>query len=365
MQIKKILHITGLRELGSGQRRQLQYEKNASHKLNFVCWDTVAIHSGDPIEDFEITIPPYLNFLIIRNLYFWLYLLKERKKYDYILFRHIPFDPFSIFFSPFIKNRISVHHSKEVEELKLIKTGWKGRLASNVEKITGKFSLQRSIFIAGVTQEIAIYENLRSNAHKGTLSFPNGIEVNSVDLVPDERDNDSANILFMCSYFSEWHGLDLLLDEIEKADTNLPYFIHLIGQLTTEQNQRISKINSKKIIVHNSLNHRDYFKVAAKCDVGLGSLAMFRNNLHEGSTLKVREMLAMGIPVYSGHIDSAFYNNFKYYHHTNNLKLKELVDFAFKTKGTSRKTIREAATPYIEKETIMQDFINQIESYNN
>lgn len=72
--------------------------------------------------------------------------------------RHMTFDPFALIFAPLIPNRVSIHHAKEIEELRLIRQGWKGRLASVVEKFCGKFSVCKAKMILGVTNEIAEYE---------------------------------------------------------------------------------------------------------------------------------------------------------------------------------------------------------------
>ncbi len=52
---------------------------------------------------------------------------------------------------------------------------------------------------------------------------------------------------------------------------------------------------SKNIIIYGSKNKEEYYNIASKCDVGLGSLAMYRQNLKEGSTLKSTRNACYGI----------------------------------------------------------------------
>lgn len=360
MKIKKILHITGVRDLGSGQRSQLIYESNAARELKDIKWETLALHSGEIKESFERKIPKYLDFILIRNIYFWIIISKLSKDYDVVLFRHLTFDPFSIIFSPFIKNRIGVHHSKEIEELKLIRKGFKGKLASFVERITGKFSVKNSLYIAAVTEEIALYENTERKTNKPILVYPNGIDIKQINLLEDNREN-SINILFICSYFAEWHGLDILLESLNQYKGENNFFIHLIGNVTDIQKQMILDNKfSKNIIIHGTKNKNEYYSIASKCDIGLGSLAMYRQNLKEGSTLKVREMLAMGLPVYSGHKDASLNSSFKYYTYSNNFRFEQILKYADNFKLIDRSVVRKEAEQFIDKKGIMQKFIADI-----
>src|SRR5574344_995653 len=181
----KILHITCVRELTSGQRKQLTYEYNASKKLG-IDWDIVALHTGQ-IEDrrFEVKIPKFFKKMFLRNLYAWLYMLRYQKNYDLIINRHMTFDPFVLIFSWLIKNRFTVHHAKELEELILIREGLKGKLASTFEKLTGFISLKQSKGAICVTTDIAIYQKKRAGVQ--TLLYPNGIDLSSIKVIEDKR----------------------------------------------------------------------------------------------------------------------------------------------------------------------------------
>lgn len=361
--VRRILHITAVRELGSGQRQQLIYEDNASKHLLDVKWDTIAYHSDISVNSFERKTPKIFDFLIIRNFYFWLQVFKASKHYDIILLRHMSFDPFAFIFSPFIKNRISVHHSKEIEELPLVRKGWKGKVAAWLEKYTGKVVLKNGLAIVGVTREIALYEKARIIENKALYIYPNGIDFSLYNVIGDRREKNEYHILFMCSYFSEWHGLDLLLGELEKTTINRQFYIHLIGNLTKEQLHLVeSNPYNSSIIVYGELDRVSYLKIAEKCDVGIASIALYRKNLSEASTLKVREMLAMGLPVFSGHKDVAFDDNFPFYEYSEQFTLKEVLEFCQLHKSSSRQAIRDMSRKYIDKINILANFIYQLKS---
>jgi hypothetical protein len=49
-----------------------------------------------------------------------------------------------------------------------------------------------------------------------------------------------------------------------------------------------------------------YRDVLARCDLGLGTLALYRKGMREASPLKVREYLAYGLPTVIGYDDTDF-----------------------------------------------------------
>lgn len=361
MKIKKILHINGLRELTTGQRQQLDAEYKASLKLSDIKWDILAFHNSDSNLPFERSFPIFFRPLFLRNLYIWLILLKLQKEYDLILLRHMTFDPFALVFSHFIHNRISIHHSKEIEELPLIRRGWKGILASKLEVLSGKVCIDNSLAVIGVTQDIAEYQNKARSLNKELFKYSNGVDVDSSPIAPDNRHDTTINIAFACGYFSEWHGLDLLVDSLEKADiSNQAVTIHLIGNLSKEQENELC--NNKHFVIHGHLNGNSYFNVLSKCDVALGSLALYRQNMTEGSTLKVRDMLASGIPVYSTHIDTQLKKNSEFYFYDENLNIYNLIEFARKMKNIDRNHVRDNTRQYIDKSKIMSQLLLEIEA---
>ena len=58
--------------------------------------------------------------------------------------------------------------------------------------------------------------------------------------------------------------------------------------------------------VHGTLSGDAYWAVLGRADVAIGSLAMERAGLREGSPLKVREYLLAGIPTVIGYEDTDF-----------------------------------------------------------
>lgn len=145
-----------------------------------------------------------------------------------------------------------------------------------------------------VTHEMARYsENSRFN--KEVHCVPNGINVK--DYIPlkqvDSALAEPVRLFFMGSPDQPWHGVDL----IESMAAELTEFeFHIVGMKGIETNN---------VHFHGYLTSDKYCELLEKCHICIGSLALFRNGMDEGSALKVREYVALGYPVIVGHDDAS------------------------------------------------------------
>lgn len=359
----KILHVSAVRELSAGQRKQLQYEYTAARQLEpIICWDVVALQIKPAEETFITQYPRFFRSLFLRKFYVWLYILDKHSKYDIIIMRHMTFDPFVILFGWFIRNRISIHHAKEVQELKLIKRNWQGWVASLLERLTGYVSSRQVLAVLGVTKEIAEYEVREHNAKCPAGYYPNGIDLEQVDVLEDQRSKTHIQIAFMCGKFSSWHGLDRLMDAVrcheEQNIFGYPVIIHIVGEMDRTQIELIQAMSLKNTVVesHGRMIYHEYRYILSRCDIGLDSLALDRKGLKEAAALKVREYLASGLPVYSGFSDTAIPSHFSYYR-TGTVDMNPIIAFAKEMKTTQRQQVRDASADYIQKLDIMKNLL--------
>lgn len=361
----RIVHLTVMRQLTRGQAKQLSYEYAASAELADVEWITLAYHNGPAEGAFIRTIPFFFRPILLRNLYGWIVALRLSRVYDVVLMRHMAFDPFSIIFARFMHNRVTVHHSKEAEELRLIRKGWKGRLASAAERLTGACSARHARALVGVTYEIAKYELEFHSVNKPIGVYPNGIEPREVVLLEDERSNDTINAVFICGKFSDWHGLDKLIAAVRQrslVSIKLPLAVHLIGSLSDEQEKTIAEEEELASVfrVYGLMDEAAYRPILAKCDFGITSLALERKNLSEASTLKVREMLAMGLPVYSAHKDVALSGDKAFVAVVSDVCIDDIFTFGERVKEFSRSDVREKSLSNITKVDAMKSLCDQL-----
>lgn len=361
----RILHITVVRQAFSGLRTQICAEVSASQSIEDVKWDSLCFHTGKVVEDFEREIPFLFKPLLLRNLYGWIMILRLCDKYDYVLVRHMTFDIFSPFFSIFVSNRISVHHAMEIAELRLIRRGIKGRIASLAESIVGNFCINKGAAILGVTMEIAEYEKARCKSEKTIGVYPNGINFVESSECSDLRATNETHAFFIASEFSIWHGLEKFCTAIELAETpelDSTLKIHLVGELFKDQEDRIrnNPVLQNIFVIHGTLNKEQFSQILPICDIGIGSFNLQSKGLTEASTLKVRELLASGLPVYSGHKDASLPDDFPYYIQQEEVDLSYMMHLGEKWKRVSRAKVREAASQYVTKEAAMRRAIGTI-----
>lgn len=354
----RIAHVTVYRDLPSGVRKQLRFEYTAAQAmLADVEWTTLAVHGGEIKEPFERRIPAFFRPMFPRNLYGWLTVRRLVREHDAVLLRYMPFDLSAPLMAPLVRDRFTVHHSKEVEELKLIKSGLFGRIASFFDQLIGPIVVGTGRGVVGMTEEIAAYENARISSTVPMTIYPNGVDPDVVPLAEDSREPGRCRILFMCDRFSQWHGLDRLIDAVAAYEGDLSgVVIDLVGRLTPEQIEHIETLGEKgkALVVHGYLEPDAYRTIIASADIGLGSLALDRQNLSEACILKNRDMLGSGLAVYATHRDVGLPDDFPFFFRTQQVDIGELLAFCEAQKAFDRQVVRDSAIAYIDKRELMR-----------
>ncbi len=357
----KILHFCYSGKIQPGVIRQLSAEYSAADKNEWeiaffthsLC-DLPFVYSTEIAQEQCGLIRRLFNYFYLRWFAFrWLY--SRKNNYDLVVIRWVVGDVFTFFVSIFLEKYLTLHHTKEFEEAMLFGPVT-SRLSRFIELVFGNFTLKRATGIAAVTDEILeyefsrIYRGLEGKRLPGFVLF-NGINLADIPSSADRR-GGPIKLLFLAAEFQPWHGLDLLLKEVSRS--SLLFELHLVGKIGTKY------IDDDRIIIHGSLDPLQIEELSADMDMGIGSLAMYRNGLKEGVTLKVREYLARGIPVYATHKDSAFNEKFPYFIFSEAISLSNIISMAAKMRLVDRKSIREAARPFIDKDVLFQEFKSKI-----
>ena len=100
--------------------------------------------------------------------------------------------------------------------------------------------------------------------------------------------------------------------------------MHLIGELSKNQKCLVSKLG-KQVQVHGKLNIPRIRELLTKIDVTLGAFLLDRVGLKNACTLKIRESLSSGTPVY-GHRDVTF-DHLDYFYSCGEANISEIVRF--------------------------------------
>lgn len=357
----KVLHSAALLRPPIGVLRQMEWEQAAASELGLdwmvrmfcpkhsIDESPVALYSSrvDRLHATSQTKKAIAWFTLRKEYHRWL--LDHEDSYDVLLLRYYVHDPFQMMFLKRSRKPVYlVHHTLEGPELAMA-GGIGGMLRSGAEKLIGPTMIRLAQGVIGVTPEISEYETWRAGLtpQKKLIVCPNGVLYRG-NVAADKRGN-VPELLFIASGFSAWHGLDLLLMATRKSAAE--FVLHVIGDVSTEDQALAS--NDARVKFHGRLTPSAIEQLAAKCHLGLASFALFRKNMAQACTLKVREYLMLGLPVYAGYQD-VFPDDFLYYR-CGECDMHSILAFAAQCHDAGRADISNAAKPYIDKTTLVSN----------
>lgn len=359
--MNKILHVSLFKKMSPGQKKQLTYEYEYSKKNN-LSWDTIAIVDELSGCDFEIQTPRFCRGFFRRKIYSWFWIRKNLK--NRILLWRCTVDPFVILLGWSVDKYYAVHHAIDEHEIKMTRRNGIRRLLvliNYIEQKALRYQLQGRI---GVTHEItSYYKTLDNNPKLQYLVMHNGISYEEYDICDDKRDISTVNIIFVASSFSDWHGLDRLLKSIEHTPPSTEWSLHIVGLLYSREDKWIKNLQHKgyQIKTYGLIsNNKEMRKLLEKMDIGLSSFALDRKEMKQATTLKVREYLAAGLPVFSGHTDSAFCITYNKFYKEGKADINEIIKFGKDTKKINRNEVRDFSKNMIEKGAIMHQILDSV-----
>ena len=141
------------------------------------------------------------------------------------------------------------------------------------------------------------------------MNIVNGVNVNAFPVHTPNVQDSSVRLLALAS-MSGWHGYDRLLRSLAVYNGETPVAIEFAGgdgdgSLATWKALAQLLGLTDRVTFHGPLYGETLNTLVARCDVGVGSLGMYRYGLAQGMTLKLREYLARGLPFISAVDDPA------------------------------------------------------------
>jgi len=144
-------------------------------------------------------------------------------------------------------------------------------------------------------------------------------------------------------------GLDLLLEAAQRTDQD--FVVHIVGGLSEAQKSELA--TDPRFVAHGYLEIDKVNELMARSTLGLCTFGIHRKKFTEGNTLKIREYLRAGLPVYSGHRDS-FDDSFPYFRH-GPADFDAMLKFAEQMRSVDRQTVSAEAKPIIDKKVVLTD----------
>jgi glycosyltransferase involved in cell wall biosynthesis len=250
-------------------------------------------------------IPLFCSLFRIQPVYSNAYRLISSYDPDILIWRFNITSVPGVFNPKRIKPRVifvSEHQAKEIEELH---TSGIGTILSPLLRHHALKVLKQVDAVIGVTQEITQYETSLAGKDILGYTFTNGIHVDKYPLKPYRKPAENiVKLLYVGSNTAHWHGLDRLLSGISSYQGKARVELHMAGTMSGSIRKLIKSLRIEHLVTcHGYTTGGELDMLFDLCDCAVGTLGMHRKNLSHGSTLKVREYMARGIPFVISHTD--------------------------------------------------------------
>ncbi len=141
------------------------------------------------------------------------------------------------------------------------------------------------------------------------MNIVNGVDVDVYPLHAPNVQSPAVRLLALAS-MSGWHGYDRLLRALAAYRGEADVRMEFVGgdgdgSLAAWKALAEGLGLAARVTFHGPLHGAALDQVVAACDVGVGSLGMYRYGLQTGMTLKLREYMARGLPFVTAAADPA------------------------------------------------------------
>lgn len=131
------------------------------------------------------------------------------------------------------------------------------------------------------------------------INIVNGVDV---DRIPPHENRPTPDIGFLAlASMSRWQGYDRLIEALAAYRGEADITLHMVGgegDGALAEWKRLARERGveDRVCFHGQLYGPQLDEVAARCDVGVGGLGLFRKGQFCSMTLKLREYMARGLP---------------------------------------------------------------------
>jgi len=157
--------------------------------------------------------------------------------------------------------------------------------------LTRRFLLHRAAALIFVTSELSRLPSFNGSSARHEV-ISNGIDLASYPVLPAVTAGP-PRLVFVGTSGQPWHGIDKIAS---LAKLRPDWQVDVVG--VTDPGGSVQNIRW-----HGQLERAALVAVLADADLGIGTLALHRKSMNEACPLKVREYLAVGLPVLYGYAD--------------------------------------------------------------
>ena len=247
-------------------------------------------------------------------------------------------------------------YDKEAEEMYFFR-----RIRERIEKVYRQKIYKYVDKIVTYSQDEKIYKI-------PCINIENGIDLDMVALTKKKIKNTINFICVSTCHF--WHGIDRFLYSLlqyKKNGGKEKIKFHIVGE--GSETPKLKKIVEENIelqdivIFHGFKSGEELDEVYNNSDIALGSLGFYRSGLKKGSTLKMREYCAKGLPFVVGYDDTSFSKDLPFYYQVSNdeslLDIEKIIEW-YKNLKVTPKEIRKYAEDNLSWDKQMKKVIDNI-----
>jgi glycosyltransferase involved in cell wall biosynthesis len=353
--MKQIAYVSLIMSYQSGVAAKMRRNAETAKKENIPIdyyWLTSSFQTGKKdIDSINVMISKHSNPILMR-IWQARELNRLAKRYDALVIRYPLYDPFLHLMLRSRNKIITEHHTKELSELRLLRS-WRRFM----ERSCGNRWLNKFAGVIGVTEEIVQYEKERSGFRKKSIFIPNTIPVDlEAPLTGAIGLGEKINIIFVAN-FRPWHGLPKVIEGLEKAGTDGEKIcLHLVGKIPDEEHAILEGF--KNVVMHGELPNERINEMYADMDFAIGGFNLHVKDMQEATSLKVREYLAYGLPTLIGSRDPAFPKGFGYLVEKDEFDIGLIAEYIEKHRGLEKSIVRKEAEPYINSKYALKKMFN-------
>ena len=252
-----------------------------------------------------------------------------------------------------------------------------------IEKENNRFFLRRQVFrytdhiLAQIHPMVDLYTLIGAPCD-GTLggrpamNIVNGVDVAAFPAHTPNAADPTVRLLALAS-MSGWHGYDRILRSLAAYRGDADVRIEFVGgdgdgSLATWKALAEELNLSGRVTFHGPLYGEALNRLIAQCDVGVGSLGMYRYGITRGMTLKLREYMARGLPFLSAVNDPALPADpafaFRVPNDDTPIDMEQVVAFAQSAKrdGQTGARMRAYAQSHMSWEGVLRDVLERLKS---
>ena len=219
--------------------------------------------------------------------------------------------------------------------------------------------LFRNRFLDDADGFVCVSEELKekyASFQKPAIVIANGIDVSEYPFF-SKTNNVRPSLVFIGSPNQSWHGLD----KIEKmAEHFSSYDFFIIGTEGPD---------TENICYLGYLSKKKATEIIKRCDIGIGTLSLYKAGLTEASPLKTRQYLACGLPVIYAYKDTDIPEGAPFALELENgeenldfSRIEQFVTVVFKNRvlRETARTFAEETLSFEKKEKLRLDFFRRM-----